>query len=81
METPPVHNMIVQWERESAIFFNVFDTKNPFYSNISNGKWRPTRTSYDKYYAIIVDRNPHLYIPVKSTTIDELRLEHPELFI
>ena len=82
MKIPPIHNMVVQWDKgDHAFFFNKFVDCNT-YINIDNpDNVIPHKLSYNSYYTDMIKYRPHLYLPVKASTLDELKLEHPELFI
>ena len=81
MEIPPIHNMVVQWHKDQSTYFNIFENC-PAFVNLTNPRdILPHVLDYDAYYIGVLDRKPYLYFPVKASTLDELKLEHPELFL
>lgn len=73
--------MVVQWYKDQPTYFNVFENC-PAFINLSEPiTTMPHTLDYDAYYISMVDRKPYLYLPVKASTLDELKLEHPELFL
>lgn len=85
MEIYPIRNIIVQWEKSSPIFLNVFDTPQPhfFYLTQCSGNENVpfTITSYEMYIKDISVNNVSICIPTAATTREEALFLHPELFI
>ena len=86
MEMYPIRNIIVQWEKTSPIFLNVFDTSQPhfFYMTQYSGNEKPipfTTTSYEKYIKNINVNNLSICVSTAATTREEALFLHPELFI
>ena len=83
MKIPPIHNMIVQWHKYEPISLGIFDENtHTVFIDTTNGNIRIFETiNYKSYYSDILNYTPLLYFPVKASTLDELKLEHPELFL
>ena len=81
MKVPPIHNMVIQWRKNQPIFFNIFENGGAYINIADPYNILPYVVDYDSYYVGILERKPYLYIPVKASTFDELKLEHPELFL
>ena len=81
MKIPTVHNMVVQWYKYQATYFNIFENCPAFVNLTNPSNSLPHVLDYDSYYTNMLDLKPYFYFPVKSSTLDEIKLEHPELFI
>lgn len=84
MNTPPVHNSIVQWNKGDTIFFNIFDSPQPGYFDLSSpGKdWELfLHVTYEAYMKDLYRDGVSIYIPTTATTVEEALQLYPELFI
>lgn len=73
--------MVVQWDKNAPIFLNVFTYNKNFYFDLHKGLVKLHYNTYESYYEELLNYTPHFYLPVKASTLDELKLEHPELFL
>ena len=73
--------MVVQWHKDQPIFFNIFENGGAYINIADPYNILPYVVDYDAYCISMINRKPYLYFPVKASTLDELKLEHPELFL
>lgn len=74
--------MVVQWDKgDHNFFFNRFVDCDTYINIDKPNNIIPNKVSYNSYYTEMITYRPHIYLPVKASTLDELKLEHPELFL
>lgn len=81
MKIPPVHNMVVQSYKSLPTYFVTFGNCTTLINLTEPNGNISHILDYDSFYTDIIEHKPYLYISVKASTLDELKLEHPELFL
>lgn len=73
--------MVVQYRKNWPVYFYMFGDCSTYVNITYPNNIVPHPSDYNSYYVDMLERKPHLYLPVKASTLDELKLEHPELFL